>query len=81
MKYIAKPIVVEAHQIVQLLEAHPLGCTLRLDNGQDVKPSADMLARIEPKPGDYWVEQEDGYTYLNPKDVFERKYAPAVNRA
>lgn len=41
---------------------------------------ATMLARYRPVDGDYLVEQEDGYTYLNPKDVFERKYravAPA----
>jgi len=35
-----------------------------------------MIARFEPQLGDYWVIQEDGYVYLNPKEVFERKYSP-----
>ena len=29
-----------------------------------------------PVAGDYVVTQEDGYQYLNPKEVFERKYSP-----
>lgn len=33
-----------------------------------------MMARYTPVVGDYWVVQEDGYIYLNPRDVFERKY-------
>ena len=36
--------------------------------------TAEMLSRMTPKAGDYVVRQEDGYQYLNPKDVFERKY-------
>ena len=35
-----------------------------------------MCARMIPQVGDYWVIQSDGYVYLNPKDVFERKYRP-----
>src|ERR1700691_2146243 len=33
-----------------------------------------MTARYAPKVGDYWVVQSDGYAYLNPAEVFERKY-------
>ena len=33
-----------------------------------------MLARYHPQIDDYLVIQEDGYTYVNPKSVFERKY-------
>lgn len=44
-------------------------------SGQTAVPR-EMTARIEPKVGDYHVKQEDGYCYLNPKDVFERKYEP-----
>ena len=36
--------------------------------------TAAMTSRYRPKPGDYYVIQADGYPYLNPKDVFERKY-------
>jgi len=36
----------------------------------------DMIARHMPAIGDYVVTQEDGYVYVNPKDVFERKYHP-----
>jgi len=32
---------------------------------------------MEPKIGDYWVIRSDGYIYLNPKTVFERKHSPA----
>jgi hypothetical protein len=34
-----------------------------------------MTARYWPKPGDYLVRQSDGYEYLNPREVFERKYS------
>lgn len=34
-----------------------------------------MISRFIPQAADYWVIQEDGYVYLNPKDVFERKYS------
>lgn len=40
-----------------------------------------MTSRYQPVVGDYLVIQEDGYEYLNPKEVFERKYSPvAVTR-
>lgn len=38
--------------------------------------TAGMLARMNPNVGDYWVIQEDGYVYLNPREVFRRKYSP-----
>ena len=34
-----------------------------------------MTARYQPKIGDYLVRAEDGYEYLNPANVFERKYS------
>jgi hypothetical protein len=70
MKYIANPVVVTAHKIV----SNERLC-LQLDNGEDFYPTVEMLARITPQIGDYVVTQEDGYQYLNPKDVFERKYS------
>lgn len=71
MRYRANPIVVEAYRIRQVL-----GETLILENGDHVVPTKAMKARIEPKVGDFWVIQSDGYVYLNPRDVFERKYTP-----
>lgn len=79
MKYIANPIEVQAFKIrnlVESVEASEIGhMRLELDNGETVEADAGMLARYRPVVGDYWVIQEDGYTYLNPKEVFERKYS------
>ena len=75
-KYQANPITVEAAVITQVI---PVLCTggahLTLDDGQTTTATAAMLSRYEPVPGDYWVVQDDGYEYVNPKSVFERKYS------
>jgi hypothetical protein len=91
MKYIAKPVEVEAHVIKDIvavaditpgrryvlgLGGRSTGIALVLEDGRTVNVTPEMTARMEPKVGDYWVIQEDGYIYLNPKDVFERKYQP-----
>lgn len=83
MKAQAKPVIVDYFQIVEVGNncdrpgAVPItGIFLRLNDGRIVVPTPEMRARMEPSVGDYWVIQEDGYTYLNPKDVFERKYGP-----
>ena len=83
MRYVANPVVVEAFRIVDRFKADcmsglPLGtvATLKLENGETVEPTKEMMARMEPQIGDYWVISADGYIYLNPKDVFERKYRP-----
>ena len=76
MIYRANPVTVYAHQIVDVGDLMPDGsrhCAL-LD-GRNVVATKEMLARMTPAPGDYWVIQMDGYVYLNPKEVFERKYA------
>lgn len=79
-KYTANPVSVTAHKIVSVGEPQPHGAikhwkmNLALDNGENVVADAGMMARHIPEEGDYWVIQEDGYTYLNPKAVFERKY-------
>jgi hypothetical protein len=79
MKYIANPVEVEAERIAavvsQATDEHPM--ILKLESGKLYSPNAGMLARMSPVPGDYVVTQSDGYVYLNPKDVFERKYRPA----
>ncbi len=39
-----------------------------------IECDAAMNARMYPQIGDYVVVQPDGYTYLNPKKVFEEKF-------
>lgn len=74
-KYIANPVIVEAFKIERLgLEILDQGIVLHLDNGGEVIATKEMTARMAPSIGDYWVIQEDGYIYLNPKHVFEKKY-------
>ena len=80
--FVALPTQVDAYTIVSVgeyrNEDHAL--PLALSNGENVIATKEMLARYMPVAGDYWVIQPDGYIYLNPKDVFERKYAPAPVR-
>ncbi len=76
MKYIANPIEVDAWRI-EAVELHDDYALLTLEGGGKNNATAAMLARMTPQVGDYWVLQSDGYVYLNPKDVFERKYRPA----
>lgn len=81
MKYRANPVEVEAFKITNdapMLEAdQQTGFELMLE-GKSWPVFADlkMTARMTPLIGDYWVIQSDGYVYLNPKDVFGRKYSP-----
>jgi len=76
MKYIANPVEVEAFRITSVGEAEK-GVALILENGAIEIATPEMTARMQPSEGDYWVIQSDGYVYLNPKDVFERKYHKA----
>lgn len=73
--HIAKPIGVRA-ALITGIQSITTGAMLALD-GQESEYFANhgMLARYSPVPGDYLVTQDDGYQYVNPKDVFERKYA------
>lgn len=81
MKYIANPVIVEAFRIVAIdpmkmtTESDHAVMPLELEGGRRYNATREQLARIIPKVGDYVVTQSDGYAYLNPKDVFERKYA------
>ncbi len=75
MKYEALPVIVDAFVIVETnMAKYLMGADLVLDNGETVYADRNMCARMVPKPGDYYVTQSDGYVYLNPKEVFERKY-------
>ena len=77
-KFIARPVEVDAYQIERVVsDQHPNYMLVLLDNGQTYLAEEAMLSRIHPHSGDYLVIQADGYEYLNPKDVFERKYIPA----
>ncbi len=77
---IPKPTIDELEKIIN--EGHdPMeGLILLLDDGSEdgrvVNATPDMISRMTPVVGDYWVVQADGYIYLNPKDVFLRKYRP-----
>lgn len=79
MKYIANPVEVDAFSIKFVGEPDSLGMRNITLNGREgvFVATEEMCARMTPKPGDYWVIQADGYIYLNPKEVFERKYRPA----
>lgn len=75
MKYVANPVEVEGRRIVGVLEAGEKGNNLfELEDGTEFFADDDMISRFpHAGPGDYVVTQADGY-YLNPADVFERKY-------
>jgi hypothetical protein len=73
--HIANPVAVTA-KVITGIQSIVEGAMLALE-GTDTEHFVDhaMLARYTPTPGDYLVTQDDGYTYVNPKAVFERKYA------
>ena len=76
MKYQANPVIVEAQVIQTVGEPDVSGNILiTVEGDHAVTISAGHVARYVPQPGDYFVTQEDGYTYVNPKAVFERKYS------
>jgi hypothetical protein len=77
-KWVANPVEVTAYKIWKVSGGNDV---FQLEIGNDDKSdyqtviaTPDMTARMTPKVGDYWVIQSDGYIYLNPKEVFERKY-------
>jgi hypothetical protein len=83
MKYMANPVVVDARVILDVAPKEADGSTAvtvsdsayALEGGSaTVVLTAEMTARHHPEPGDYLVAQADGYLYVNPRAVFERKY-------
>ena len=81
-KYQANPVIVDAEEIVSVGGCLNDGSVhLALRNGENFTADAGMVARINPVAGDYWVKQSDGYVYLNPKEVFERKYSQVPGAA
>lgn len=87
--HIANPVRVKARRITKIqeskIEIEGEECLAVEVEGDPVMPirvlPPDMTARYIPVPGDYIVTQEDGYEYLNPKDVFERKYRVIASAA
>lgn len=76
----AKPIIVHAAEITEVGEPNSDGSLFVVfADGSDKVATSEMLSRITPEIGDYWViaAQDEGvYEYLNPKAVFEAKYQP-----
>lgn len=74
--HVANPVRVFARKIVGLtVEPNCGGYMAKLSDDSKFHIDAAMCARHTPFAGDYLVTQEDGYVYVNPKDVFERKYS------
>lgn len=78
MQYQANPVIVDAYRITHVGPSEFPGHLFveMADDRKALHATPEQLARMTPAPGDYVVVQSDGYTYLNPKDVFERKYSP-----
>lgn len=86
-KYRALPVVVDAWKITAVSWPSPVpgaapgGATLVLDDGRTEYADAGMTARYVPRVGDYFVRQDDGYLYINPAAVFDRKYGLVPEQA
>jgi hypothetical protein len=81
MKYQANPVIVDAYEITHVSELTENGSRwLALKDAPGHFATAEMMSRMTPAVGDFWVVQSDGYVYLNPRDVFLRKYAPLAKQ-
>ena len=78
MQYFANPVVVDAFKIVNILYG-VTNIIIFLEDGQKKELEPFMFARHNLQLGDYLVRAEDGYEYLNPAHVFERKYSQVKN--
>jgi len=77
MKYRANPVEVEAQVIIDVGEPGDVGQRrLTLKDGTIINAGEEYFSRMVPVSGDYYVVQADQYAYVNPKEVFERKYSP-----
>ena len=78
MKYIANPVEVTAAQIAGVEPQTgnvPSGhVTCIMYDATRVVLTPEQTVRYSPTIGDYIVTQSDGYVYVNPKAIFERKY-------
>lgn len=80
MKYQANPFHVEAHRIEAVRGACGANTALTLESGALVEALPDMMARVNPKVGDFWVIHKDGFVSISPKHVFEKLYRPAKGK-
>lgn len=84
MKYQANPVIVDAYVIADIAQSET-EFLIHFDDGRKLaltrKAWEEATSRFVPGEGDYYVVQDDGYWYFNPKAVFERKYAPKVEAA
>ena len=79
MKAIGKPVEVDFYEIRGWDTAGPDGnCFVHCSEGRSFLVTPAMTARAPVGTYHYVVVQADGYVYLNPKDVFERKYSPVT---
>jgi hypothetical protein len=76
-KYVAIPVEVIAAVIEDT--RHVVGFPEVKIDGAWMKLPAGADARYTTQVGDYYVVQADGYVYVNPKYVFERKYRRFVD--
>lgn len=77
MHYVSHPIKVSAYPIGSVSKEGDLESRIKLENGVNIVPPSAILDGVFLlKPGDYYVVQEDGYSYFSPKEEFERKYYP-----
>lgn len=79
--HVANPVRVKAAQLVSFRINEVTKGLVGFDaDGTSYTITEGMRARYEPEAGDYFVTQEDGYQYVNPREVFERKYQPLGSR-
>lgn len=88
-EFVANPVHVHAYMIeaVKGDEKDPKAqCAIILRNPTRgstgmmvIHLTPQMISRHFPRRGDYYVIQADDYRYINPRDVFERKYRPVVS--
>lgn len=83
--HVGKPVPVTARKIADVKGTTPWGddlptnhAHLVFEDGTYYEAGAEMTARYWPVAGDYLVREAHGYEYLNPADVFERKYSALV---
>lgn len=75
MKAIGNPVEVDFYTILAAKQSdHDGSWELTCSEGKTFVATKEMVSREAPEIGGYYVIQADGYAYLNPKHVFERKY-------
>lgn len=71
---VKQDVIVTAHVITAVEKSAGGVISITLDNDEHFALTNTQVARYKPVEGDYYVTTADGYEYLNPKSVFEKKY-------